>query len=166
MAKHWWSLWLIWGLSLLGVEFFQIMLRARGKYGKYRKEWICWDNFYIGWFFIVLCFNSVNIKHQLKSKLACVLCVQRVWSLNMVQEQWLQLKICFYLVITWKLWRSGGGVHFWWGNENLLGWIFPGVEISKFLASRGGGDSPIPPVRKPRAYFRKMKRWGLDQTLL
>ena len=50
------------------------MLRARGKYGKYRKEWICWDNFYIGWFFIVLCFNSVNIKHQLKSKLACAVC--------------------------------------------------------------------------------------------
>ena len=50
------------------------MLRARGKYEKYRKEWICQDNFYIGWFFIVLCFNSVNIKHQLKSKLACAVC--------------------------------------------------------------------------------------------
>ena len=50
------------------------MLRARGKYEKYCKEWICWDNFYIGWFFIVLCFNSVNIKHQLKSKLACAVC--------------------------------------------------------------------------------------------
>ena len=50
------------------------MLRARGKDEKYCKEWICQDNFYIGWFFIVLCFNSVNIKHQLKSKLACAVC--------------------------------------------------------------------------------------------
>ena len=72
---------------------------------------------------------------------------------KMEQGQWLQLKSCFYWVITWKLLLSGGGGR---GNKNLVrGGVFYGKT---FLGGQGGGEqifdwwrgglSPIPPSRK------------------
>ena len=56
-----------------------------------------------------------HFEHQLKSKLAWPVCTKS--KINMVQEQWLKLKMKFLLVITWKLLFSEEGTNLWWGNK-------------------------------------------------
>ena len=49
---------------------------------------------------------------SIKIKISMI-CVYKEYEI--VQEQWLQLKVSFYWVITWKLLLSGGGIiNLWW----------------------------------------------------
>ena len=79
-------------------------------------------------------------------------CVYKEYKIKakMVQEQWLQLKMKFYWVITWKLlfsegWRFGG-MGGKGGGRNRLEDNFLGGWDEQMLAR--GTDSPIPPVGK------------------
>ena len=73
---------------------------------------------------------SVNIEHQLKSKLTWPVCWK--WS--------------FYWVKPWKL-LFNGGMNFWWG-ESTGETFLEKRGMSKFLAS--GGRTPTNPLqRKP-----------------
>ena len=59
-------------------------------------------------------------------------------KIKMVQEQWLQLKMKFYWVITWKVLNTMGGIQIWLGGVYLGGFLVEGM--SKFSAKgRGGG---------------------------
>ena len=51
-----------------------------------------------------------------------MICVYKEYEakIKMMQEQWLDLKISFCRVITWKLLFSGEGT-FGWRNKNLVG---------------------------------------------
>ena len=71
-----------------------------------------------------------------------------------MQEQWLQLKIKIYWVITWSYWR---GVVVARGEGWMsTGWFFPGGGTSKYLAKVDPPPAPYPsssenPVNSPHS---------------
>ena len=73
--------------------------------------------------------HSVNIDHQLISKLPCTVCKEYEGKIKMVQSQWSQLKIIFYWVITWKLFLVRGEMNLllWW--TCLLGGGGRGLDL-------------------------------------
>ena len=79
---------------------------------------------------------SVNIEHQLKSKLAW-LGVYKEYEvkIKMVHEQWLQLKIKFLLRVFIKF-LVGGGIFPCVGDEQIFGWC----------GAPSPSPSPPPPV--------------------
>ena len=108
-------------------RLFQIVLLGRGD-GKF-----AWGNFSIGWleshkvwFWPLEPFSKVKATFckywtLIKIKISMI-CVYKEYEAKiiMMQEQWLDLKISFYRVITWKLLFSGEGT-FGGRNKNLVG---------------------------------------------
>ena len=72
-------------------------------------------------------------------------------KIQIVPEQWLQLKMKFLLGYNMKIVTWWEGTNFWCGGKNLMGEVywgtFPSGGMSKFLACEGGIPS-IPPVQK------------------
>ena len=116
------------------------------------RGFLQWGKAFSYW--VVRTWGGVILTFEPFSKLKTLFC--KCWTnevkIKMVQEQWLQLKMKFLLVITRKLlfrkvvfnlwWRP---IRIWWG-ECLLGGISPGGKMSKFSASRG---TPLhPPCTK------------------
>ena len=89
-------------------------------------------------------------------------------KIKMVQEPWLQLKIKFYWIITWKLLFSGGVEYLVGrGDKNLVrrkstgGRIFLDGVMSKFRLLGG-----LPPVEKTLLSLTEKQRRKILFTIL
>ena len=94
--------------------------------------------------------NWTSIKIKISS--ACVYEEYEV-KIKMVQEQWLQLKMKFYSVITWKL-LFNGGINLWW-PIHLVGRVYCGGRGGFYQVGENWQISgwwwvsaSIPPIRE------------------
>ena len=132
---------------------------------KDRERWILLEGFFVGlweskeWFWLIKPFSKLKeslckYRTSIKMKISMT-CVYKDYGVKtkMVQEQWIQLKTTFLLDYNLNIVIQLGKLIFVGGREetfggdggegSLLGGIFPGGGMSKFLASEG-----TPPARK------------------